>query len=473
MDCLITQFRNLYLNCDCGMGYVIRCPDGRFVLVDGGLGEAEESDAFLETVKSMSDDEKPAIAMWIITHAHSDHFGVFTKLSEKNRYEFNIEKVVFRFPDPNKARGWSNTTDFYRAVKDIGKDKIIVPKTGDSFDIGGCVIDFLFTEADLPEGAQYPINDTSLAFRISYNGKRALFIGDGAEIQSSILCAKYSEKELKSDVFQVGHHGYWGGSPELHKKVSPSVVLWPTPDFRFPLLLPHPESERDEFIAPDASSNALFKMWSINGSLLSLPSVRVISVSGREQITVNMSRFSSLSDPWGEQPYDFLSIRNDVPVNGVIIGDNRSNLRVYDLHWSFINGGFYSFGPAEVDFDEKGAVLRTVSEKLAACQLVQSEFFKNAESFRVIIKGVLFSGEMSVQYSGDTPVRIETLSGISVRPEYGKHFELEINADAEKKTSEVVLNGVSRTFSYNPDKMKGLYLFLKNAELSVKYLAVL
>ena len=39
---LITQVRNAYFSMDCGMSYVIRTCDGRFVLIDGGIDEYED-----------------------------------------------------------------------------------------------------------------------------------------------------------------------------------------------------------------------------------------------------------------------------------------------------------------------------------------------------------------------------------------------------------------------------------------------
>jgi hypothetical protein len=49
---LITQVRPAYFSVDCGMSYVIRVSDGRFVLIDGGVGEYEEADHLWDILMS-------------------------------------------------------------------------------------------------------------------------------------------------------------------------------------------------------------------------------------------------------------------------------------------------------------------------------------------------------------------------------------------------------------------------------------
>ena len=47
---LITQGRPLYYAYDCGMLYLIRLTDGRFVVIDGGMAEYDEAEHFLELI---------------------------------------------------------------------------------------------------------------------------------------------------------------------------------------------------------------------------------------------------------------------------------------------------------------------------------------------------------------------------------------------------------------------------------------
>ncbi|MBQ7365364.1 MAG: hypothetical protein IJW46_07180, partial [Clostridia bacterium] len=38
---------------------------------------------------------------------------------------------------------------------------------------------------------------------------------------------------LKSDLVQVAHHGFNGSTIETYSLVSPTVALWPTPDYGY------------------------------------------------------------------------------------------------------------------------------------------------------------------------------------------------------------------------------------------------
>ena len=479
-DCLLTQFRNMYLACDCGMGYIARCPDGRFILIDGGVGEDGESDAFLDTVVSMAGGKKPVIALWIITHAHRDHIGVFSQLAAERPDEFDIEHVVYRFPKREKARGWSDTSKFEQAVDTIGRDRVVAPLAGDRFDVGGCTVDILFTEADLPDrpdGKPYQINDTSLAFRLTVGRRRALFIGDGAAAMSSVLCGRYTDGELKSDIFQVGHHGYWGGSPELHRKVSPQILLWPSPDFRFPMILRHPDDELPNYRQPRMPEESLRRMWEINGSLVSLPSVRVTGYGGSEQFTVNMSRFDRSPDPWAS-PRDFISttLPLSVPADGLLRREAFSGRSVYGYGLSYINGGSYDFAVGRVRPDGDGALVSCREEgatgRVAALQLMKDSGFAGAKAFSVTLRGTLISGEFGILYSGEPPVAPERISPLPVRPPYGEPFTLKIKTDPESRSAVIGLDGNTATAGYDPALMNGIYLILTDAELKLTLLEV-
>ena len=68
----------------------------------------------------------------------------------------------------------------------------------------------------------------ALAFLARAAGEQIFFPGDASERMSTILVAKYGTL-LESDVIQVAHHGYGGGTPELYDTAKAPVVLWPVP----------------------------------------------------------------------------------------------------------------------------------------------------------------------------------------------------------------------------------------------------
>ena len=72
---LVTQVRTAYFSMDCGMCYVIRLFDGRFVILDSNTGEYEENQRLFDVLNSQNVNEKIIIAAWFFSHAHLDHIG--------------------------------------------------------------------------------------------------------------------------------------------------------------------------------------------------------------------------------------------------------------------------------------------------------------------------------------------------------------------------------------------------------------
>jgi hypothetical protein len=66
-----------------GMVYAVRLADGSFIVVDGGMPAYGNADRLYNALKEYSNDEKPVIAAWLITHGHEDHIGGLTTFVEK------------------------------------------------------------------------------------------------------------------------------------------------------------------------------------------------------------------------------------------------------------------------------------------------------------------------------------------------------------------------------------------------------
>ncbi len=59
---LITQVKLPYFTVDCGMSYVIRLSDGRFVIIDGGYGEYDETEHLYGVLKKQNLLDKITVA---------------------------------------------------------------------------------------------------------------------------------------------------------------------------------------------------------------------------------------------------------------------------------------------------------------------------------------------------------------------------------------------------------------------------
>ena len=215
-----------------GMGYVITLEDGRFVIVDGGTSNATDATKLyklLQKLNKRSDGIK--IAGWILTHEHSDHFGVFKNFA--NTYGAFVEIQNFYVSIPSESYRFNSlnpnafmTEQFPDLAKKAGGIPLTVLHTGQKFLIGNASFEILYTTEDLYPQPFDVFNDASVVFRVTANNGSVLFLGDCADRTSEILCDMYGSY-LRSDLVQVAHHGWNGATLEVYQLAAPKALMWP------------------------------------------------------------------------------------------------------------------------------------------------------------------------------------------------------------------------------------------------------
>lgn len=219
-----------------GQCYIIRLEDGRFVIVDGGFEGDGDGDLPRRNGKRLYDTlveftpegKKPTVACWIITHAHSDHFGAFYNIAKQYSAGINVEQFVFNYPAKDAKGG--TLTDRTNMLKLIStyfpNADIVKAHIGQTFRYANFEMEILYT-VELLWPVQYDGQNTvSLVTRFYINGQTILMPGDMSTTANS-LCQKHYGKYLQSDFYQVTHHGYAGGSNNFNQYVRPKWVLWP------------------------------------------------------------------------------------------------------------------------------------------------------------------------------------------------------------------------------------------------------
>lgn len=227
-----------------GMGYVIQLSDGRYILVDGGPVDSDSSDVkalydYLVANKPAS-HAKPQIATWIITHAHIDHTGIPAAFVAAYGESVEIEQFAYNFPDfsaivcsEGNTPLMNNVNNLKAAIHYYVQDaETLILHTGQQFWIGDAFIEILYTPENFAPAVFPTGNHTSIAFRVTINGKSAMILGDC----ESSLCEYMAEvygSYLKSDMLQVTHHGVNGGSLALYKLIDPDICFWAIDGQRF------------------------------------------------------------------------------------------------------------------------------------------------------------------------------------------------------------------------------------------------
>ena len=444
VDVLVTQLKTTYFSYDCGMGYVIRLSDGRFVVIDGGMAEYDEPEQFFKTLNSQNvRDTLPVIAVWFITHPHCDHFNMFIKAVSEYRDKFILENVVYNFSDKKYSCDESDLTDFNKAVAQLAEGKVKTARTGQKYVFGNDYFEIMLCADDM-----YPtylsVNETSLVIKGMLNGKSILWLADAQKAESSVIVNEYDEKYLKSDIMQVAHHGYWGGSDELHRMIDPRYLLWPSPDYWY-----------IEKIKLD-----------INEYLRTSSKIKETFIADREETVLNMSQedFSFK----GQEKY------NNLKCGEYIVFEDFKLKSIYSTGFRCIWGGGTGFEAVKAEFCDDGVKLTSLNEEAYTFLEIASPWqTENSQSLCielfVEIKGadkfgLMYNNPSPTVYCEEKIISLPTTSG---------YFNICLKADADLKKSELHINSdLAYSEEYIPKELRGVYLVLKNAELIIKNIKI-
>ena len=439
---LVTQPRGLYCKADCGMVYLIRLSDGRFVLIDSGLGEYEETAHLRSLLRSQNVlPGKPVIAAWFITHRHDDHFRGFEQFMGRYADEIVLERLIYSWPDPCMIRKASASGEFDRIAASLPAETVVTPHAGQRFCFADAVFDVLFTCEDLYPAFVKNLNDTSTVLRMELGAHRAMWLGDAQKQCADLLCARYPAADLAADVLQVAHHGYWGGSQELYRRIDPEILLWPCPDFWY-----------HEAVG-----------WNENQPLVTSRNVRAVYLSGNEEVTLPFAQ-SDLACYHALPAFD----------PPVILREDFSGTEVRDLAWACVSGGKTGYVPPELDMSLPGEVRVTAGDACGVVTFLRQGLLDRPEGYTLTLEGRTGEvGEIGLLWNDPHPT-VPDPEKILPLPLAGKKtFSLLLAVDPGKEVALLRLNGGrARKISFTPQKNCGLHLVLKNSEVFLQKILV-
>ncbi len=217
------------------MSYIIDTPDGKTVVIDGGwYGERYQGLEAQDTYKLLAERGK-RVDLWLITHAHKDHFGCLQYLLKTVQpFDLDIRDLRFDFPPMDWLKtaenggSFADVTDFLQRVE--GAALPVTPlRQGDVITCGGITIDVL---SDARNYAKYPsINDTTCALRVHFPKRDVLFLGDLGQERAANLLHECAHEKLRCDIVQMAHHGQNGADRAFYEVVQPKVCLYTAPDW--------------------------------------------------------------------------------------------------------------------------------------------------------------------------------------------------------------------------------------------------
>ena len=218
-----------------GEGYIVRLPDGRFIIQDGGYAG---DDRVYNTLRELVGDEEIVIAAWFISHPHADHYPAFVDFikNHSSDSDVTVERVIHNYGHIDMITSKAKYGDpipiadvltFYEALKTYAPHiPVFKAHTGQRISFGSATVEILYTIEDLvPEPLENP-NDSSMVIRIEIGEDSIIFLNDTCYKSGPIVHNLWGAY-LKTDIVQIAHHGMWPSVESIYHDIAGEVVLVP------------------------------------------------------------------------------------------------------------------------------------------------------------------------------------------------------------------------------------------------------
>ncbi len=259
-------------------GFIVITESRQIVVVDGG--NTGDTEGFLARLRKAAQEFgcEYRIDLWLLTHPHDDHYGVFRRFSQLQRMGRGDLPAVAKFayfplPDclgmaEHPSLGWQlPELNSELAVTNITLYKY---NKGDRFVFGDLTIDIL--RVPNPNITVNTFNNSSAVIRFTEkrrtgdnkpnvsgsdgsdggnvsggNGGKDKICGSGDFVWLVLgdlgveggreLLSMYPEK-LNADAVQMAHHGQNGVDRPVYEAIHPRFAFWTTPDWLWTNTLP-------------------------------------------------------------------------------------------------------------------------------------------------------------------------------------------------------------------------------------------
>lgn len=238
-----------------GMCLIFKLCDGRFVIVDSGVGGRDNDGSssgwiYATLAKHADDPENIRVAAWFITHIHSDHAGGLYDMANgtyqvsrpsegANRTHnvmpreckewIKIDTIIYNSPDrlvDSDREEWMKTIINNFKIKNVVK-----AHPGQIFYYANLKITMYGSRDLILECKISNHNEESLAMMAEFNGKKFLILGDVYPQNTTALATVYKES-LKADIVQTSHHGYDNtDAQQVYAYAKASMVIWPVASY--------------------------------------------------------------------------------------------------------------------------------------------------------------------------------------------------------------------------------------------------
>ncbi len=218
-----------------GASLLFRLTDGRFLVIDGGY--TDDAEDLYATMKRLAEGRPLRIAVWVLTHAHSDHLEAFLSFWQQSwAEEVVLENLLVNLPGdeifaqniveaPSNVRWKAKVAECIERIHSA--PQIIRAHPGQVLRLGDAELTVLYTTELAAPQELWCFNDTSLVCKLRLGDTDFLLLGDCAVSSGEILTTLY-QRTLRCHVLQAAHHGHYNNAPQpaLYKAAGAAHTLW-------------------------------------------------------------------------------------------------------------------------------------------------------------------------------------------------------------------------------------------------------
>ncbi len=200
-----------FLDVGQGDAILIRAPDGRQILVDGGPSPT----ALLNELGAVLPFWDRSLDLVVLTHPDGDHITGLIPLLDRYR----VAQVL----DVSQSDAAPEAGPWRARLAQLGTPRILAQR-GMRMPVDGLALTVLNPGPTLLTGTASDDNNNAIVLRLDYGGTGFLLTGDAErEAEEAMIAAGLP---LRADVLKIGHHGSAGASsPAFLAAVAPRIAV--------------------------------------------------------------------------------------------------------------------------------------------------------------------------------------------------------------------------------------------------------
>ena len=215
---------------------VFRSSDGKVLVVDGGVA------ADTEHLISVLQEYGGTVDAWLITHPQDDHVGALYEILTKHSDRIHIRNIYFHFLEEDwygevAPEDQPMVENLLAALRALPSERLhgfgaAAPGKGVTVVLSDC-LRFQVINDPLQMTGPYAVNNSSLMYDITMDGKHIIVLGDMGPDGGDKLLPQILMSKITADYVVMSHHGQNGVRENFYRALRPQACIWSCPDWLF------------------------------------------------------------------------------------------------------------------------------------------------------------------------------------------------------------------------------------------------